>query len=114
MKQCAIQIITEDPFKGGHNGARWIALAKDINRKIGRYENVVPYHPKGSYYYNGTKLNKEFFFRLFHGYNNDANIATFDIFRNPTMEELIEISNAAKYVGIKINLKTGKYIGKLK
>ncbi len=112
MKQCAIQIITEDPFKGGHNGVRWMALAKDIDHKTRRYTNIVPYHPKGSCYYSGTKLTKEFFFRLFHGYNN-ANIATFDIIRNPTMEELIEISNAAKNVGIKINLKTGEYIGKL-
>lgn len=112
MKQCAIQIITEDPYKGGHSGARWITLAKDINYEEGEYENLVPYHHKSSPYYGGT-LTKEFFFRLFHGYGN-ANIDTFDIIRNPTMEELIEISNAAKNVGIKINLKTGKYIGKLK
>jgi hypothetical protein len=114
MKKCAIQIITEDPFKGGRNGVRWIALAKDINPKIGRYENIVPYHPKGVFDHNGTKLNKGFFFRLFHGHNYDSDIATFDIIRNPTMEELIEISNAAKHLGIKINLKTGEYIGKLK
>ena len=113
MKQCAIQIITEDIYKGGHSGARWIALAKDINYEERKYANVVPYHPKGSPYCDGTKLTKVFFFRLFHGHGN-SNIATFDIIRNPTMEELIEISNAAKKVGIKINLKTGKYIGNLK
>ena len=111
MKQCAIQIITEDPFKGGRSGARWIALAKDIDDIGGKYLNVNSFHPKNGW--GPTKLDKYFFERLFHG-NNFANIYKYDIIRNPTMEELIEISNAAKDVGIKINLKTGKYIGKLK
>ena len=111
MNQCVIQIITEDPFKGGHNGARWISLAKDIDHTDGTYRNVNPFHPKKSW--GPTKLDKYFFYKLFHG-NNFANISKYDIIRNPTMEELIEISNAAKDVGIKINLKTGEYIGKLK
>lgn len=110
MKQCAIQIITEDPFKGGRKGSRWISLAKDIDYIDGVYRNVNPFHPKGWW---STKLDKYFFYKLFHG-NIFAHISKCDIIRNPTMEELIEISNAAKDVGIKINLKTGEYIGKLK
>lgn len=111
MKKCAIQIITEDPLKGGYGGARWIALAKDIDYIDGMYRNVNPFHPKKGCV--PTKLDKYFFKMLFHG-NRFSTISEYDIIRNPTMEELIEISNAAKHLGIKINLKTGEYIGKLK
>jgi hypothetical protein len=110
MKQCAIQIITEDPFKGGISGSRWISLAKDIDYINGTYRNISPFHQKSDW--RVTKLDKYFFNKLFHG-NSFATISKYDIIRNPTMEELIEISNAAKDVGIKINLKTGEYIGKL-
>lgn len=111
MKQCPIQIIEEDPSKGGHIYGRWIALSRDIDHENNMYHNVSEYHPKLITGYK-TLLNKGFFWRLFHG-RNTAPISKWDIIRNPTMEELREISDAAKKIGIKINLKTRKYIGKI-
>ena len=111
MKQCPIQIIEID---GNHNmwraGARWIALAKDIVHEERRYKNICPYH--SNLFFVPTKLDKNFFKMLFHG-ETCVEISRYDIIRNPTMEELIEISNAAKHLGIKINLKTMSYIGNL-
>jgi hypothetical protein len=111
MKQCPIKIIEENVSKGGNKYERWIALSRDIDYENNRYHNVNEYLPKKAAY--KTLLDKGFFWRLFYG-TNPALISELDIIRNPTMEELIEISNAAKAVGIKINLKTGKYIGTLK
>jgi hypothetical protein len=110
MKQCPIQIVEEDPSKGGLKYGRWIALSRDIDHENNMYHNVSEYHPKISGY--KTLLDKGFFGRLFHG-RNPTPISTWDIIRNPTMEELREISDAAKKIGIKINLKTGEYIGKI-
>lgn len=110
MKQCPIQIIEEDESKGGFKHARWIALAKDIDYGNNMYHNVSAYHPKTTRH--KTLLDKGFFWRLFHG-RNPAPILERDIIRNPTIEELMEISDSAKKLGIKINLKTGEYIGKI-
>jgi hypothetical protein len=110
MKRCSIQIIDEDETKGGVAKARWIALAKDIDYEHNMYNNVNGYHPKEFVLH--TKLDKGFFWRLLKG-RNIATISPWDIIRNPTMEELIEISEAAKINGLKINLKTGEYIGKI-
>ena len=109
MKQCPIQIIEEDISKGGLKHVRWIALSRDIDYEHNMYHNVNEYHPKITAH--KTLLGRGFFWRLFHG-RNIALIAKYDIIRNPTMEELREISDAAKKVGIKINLKTGECIGK--
>ena len=109
MKQCPIQIIEENVSKGGNKYERWIALSRDIDYENNRYHNVIDYHPKIAAY--NTPLDKRFFWRLFYG-TNPALISELDIIRNPTMEELREISDAAKKIGIKINLKTSECIGK--
>jgi len=104
MKQCPIQIVDDDI----HDliRSRWITLLKDIDLKNRRYFNINPYNTY-------TRLDKDFFMKLFNG-RNCYQITPFDTIRNPTLKEFIEISNAAKHLGIKINLKTGKYIGNLK
>lgn len=104
MKQCPIQIV-DDNNDFMRSRSRWITLLKDIDHKSRRYLNINPYQTY-------TRLDKDFFMKLFNG-GNCSHISPFDTIRNPTMEELIEISNAAKHLGIKINLKTGEYIGKL-
>ena len=109
MKQCPIQIIDEDESKGGFKNSRWIALAKDIDYEHNMYHNVNEYHPKECVHH--TKLDKGFFWRLLKG-RNIAQFSPWDIIRNPTMEELMEISESDKINGLKINLKTGEYIGK--
>ena len=111
MKQCPIQIVDEDESKGGFKHSRWITLAKDIDYEHNMYHNVSAYHPKTTAH--KTPLDKGFFWRLFHG-RNPAPISKWDIIRNPTMEELREISDAAKNLGIKINLKTIQCTGILK
>lgn len=108
MKQCPIQIVEEDESKGEFKYARWIVLSRDIDYENNMYHNVSSYHPKISKY--NIPLNKGFFWRLFYG-RNSAPISEYDIIRNPTMEELREISDAAKKIGIKINLKTSRCIG---
>lgn len=111
MKQCPIQIIEENVSKGGFKYVRWIALSRDIDYEHNMYHNVNEYHPKITAH--KTLLDKGFFWRLFHG-RNLAPISEWDIIRNPTMEELREISDAAKKLGIKINLKTIQCTGILK
>jgi hypothetical protein len=102
MKQCPIQIVDDNC---DFIRSRWITLLKDIDHKSGRYLNINPYNTY-------TSLDKNFFMKLFNGINC-SQISPFDTIRNPTLKEFIEISNAARKLGIKINLKTGKYIGKL-
>lgn len=102
MKQCPIQIVDDNC---DFIRSRWITLLKDIDLKRGLYLNINPYNTY-------TRLDKDFFMKLFNG-ENYSQISHFDTIRNPTLKEFIEISNAAKKLGIKINLKTGKYIGEL-
>lgn len=111
MKQCPIQIVEEDESKGGLKCARWIVLTKDIDHEHNMYHNINEYHPRIVERYK-TLLDKGFFWRLFYG-RNLAPISEWDIIRNPTMEELREISDAAKKLDIKINLKTIQCIGKI-
>lgn len=108
MKQCPIQIIEENVLKGGLKYSRWIALSRDIDYENNMYHNVHAYHPKITAH--KTPLDEGFFRRLFYG-RNSAPITEWDIIRNPTMEELREISDAAKKLDIKINLKTIECIG---
>ena len=108
MKQCPIQIVDEDESKGGFKHSRWIVLAKDIDYEHNMYHNINEYYPKIAAH--KTLLNRGFFWKLFYG-RTIGPISKWDIIRNPTMEELREISDAAKKLDIKINLKTIECIG---
>lgn len=79
---------------------RWITLARDIDFKNRRYNNIIGFHRNDI-----TKLTSQWVSLLIYG-NQKATVADTDIIRLPTMEEYLLITQALKCSGYQINLKT--------
>lgn len=106
-KICPIQVI-EDKY---NPDSRWLTLAKFIHYStktqnfLGDYDSICGF-ANGEAYIGNLK-------KLLDG-KNCGKILSSDIIRNPTKEEITNISNALLKNKYRLNLKTLKLIDKMK
>lgn len=96
--KCPIQVVEDR--RNVNN--RWLTLEKYISKSKDEFENIIGWSQKE--FHNVVSLTS-----LVHG-RNGSPIYDSDVIRNPTIQELIEISDILKSGGYRLNLKTYKLI----